>query len=218
MATDSGGRPGGNAWRTGRGAGWRRRGAVAVLLVGGLPGALLGALAGETAAVERPPGVGAAFEPAPGVEVVATAEAEINRGAVFGGGLFRRRVKVAAREVSAHLGGVRGRSCRAYFAERGVDLDAWLTLQGPPYIKEVTRTAAAGRRLGRELRGEAQAGTPFEWVFIAGPARSADACRLGSLLLHELGHLARRDVTDNEPPEFFSRCRLSACIDAGRFR
>ena len=134
-------------------------------------------------------------------------------GSIFGGSLFRRRVEAAMGQIRAELGGPRGRSCRTYFSELGVDVVAWLDLTGPPFIKEVP-----GRR-GRDLDGIAQAGPPFQWVFIRGRgARSADACRLGSLLLHELGHLARRDVTDNEPPEFFSRCRLSACIDAGRYR
>lgn len=192
MATPSGRR------RTGPTGRWLAAGSL--LLLGGLDAGA------EPAAAESP-----------GIEVVDEVVEGANRGAVFGSSLFRRRVEVAAREVRSQLRGPRGRSCGDYFAERGVDLGAWLALEGPPYVKEVGRDQ--GGRSVRQVHGSAQAGAPFEWVFIGGPgARSTDACRLGSLLLHELGHLARRDVTDNEPLEFFSRCRLSACIDAGRFR
>lgn len=133
--------------------------------------------------------------------------------AALGGDLFRRRVRRAAARVADELKTARGASCRDYFAEQGIDVLAWLELAGPPYFKEVEP-----RRLDRTCAWS-QPSPPFEWVFVCSLCLyERDPCPLGSLLLHELGHLARRDSHDNEPTDFLVRCRVSSCIDVGRYR
>lgn len=132
---------------------------------------------------------------------------------VFGSELFSQRVGDAVGQLRKALDTSRGLLCRSYFTERGIDLEDWLDLYGPPYIKEVSLPRPRG------LCARPQQAPPFQWVFVVRQCTEpSDACALGSLLLHELGHLARRDRYDNEPPAFFARCRLSACIDAGRYR
>lgn len=108
-------------------------------------------------------------------------------------------------------------ACRAYFADFGVDLDAWLSPDRPPYVVPRKLGTVLWRR-GEPICGSAQDRPPFELLFVD-PAcfRGRRICELASLLLHELGHLARRDTRDNEPPEFFLVCRLSHCVDPGKF-
>ena len=128
---------------------------------------------------------------------------------------FGRRVETAADLIREQA--LRVPTCRAYFARLGVDLDAWLAPDVPPYV--------VARKLGfslwrstQPICGGAQSRPPFEVLFVdKGCFRGRRICELASLLLHELGHLARRDTRDNEPPEFFALCRLSSCVDPARF-
>ncbi len=108
-------------------------------------------------------------------------------------------------------------SCRAYFKRFGVDLGTWLEPSEPPYVVS-RRFAALPWRNTSPICGGAQGRPPFEFLFVdKGCFRGRDVCELASLLLHEMGHLARRDTRDNEPSEFFAVCRLSACVDPARF-
>ena len=108
-------------------------------------------------------------------------------------------------------------SCGAYFERLGVDLDAWLSPNLPPYVVP-RKLSIVPRRSISPVCGGAQGRPPFEFLFVdKGCFRGREICELASLLLHELGHLARRDTRDNEPPEFFVVCRLSACIDPARY-
>ena len=46
---------------------------------------------------------------------------------------------------------------------------------------------------------------------------TGDTCDLASLLLHEMGHLAREDNKDNEPTHFFNLCHLNGCVNPAKF-
>ena len=108
-------------------------------------------------------------------------------------------------------------ACRAYFARFGVDLDAWLSPDQPPYVIPRPLGFAPWRR-GESVCGGAQSRPPFEFLAVDQRCfRGRRLCDLASLLLHEMGHLARRDTRDNEPPEFFLVCRLSRCVDPAKF-
>ena len=108
-------------------------------------------------------------------------------------------------------------ACRAYFERLGVDLDAWLAPDAPPRVVARRLDFAAWRGRG-PVCGGAQGRPPFELLFIDPRCfRGRQVCELASLLLHEMGHLARRDTRDHEPPEFFAVCRLSACVDPARY-
>ncbi len=107
--------------------------------------------------------------------------------------------------------------CRTYFEHLGVDLADWLAPNEPPYVVTRRLTALPWRSTS-PICGGAQGRPPFEFLFVDKDCfRGRDVCELASLLLHEMGHLARRDTRDNEPPKFFIVCRLSACVDPARF-
>ena len=127
-----------------------------------------------------------------------------------------------ARDVGLAVASLRERAaesetCRNYFLGLGVDLDAWLTPHEPPFAVPRTFRPSWFRNSDR-VCGGAQHRPPFEVIFVDPTCfRGNKICDLASLLLHEMGHLARQDTQDNEPKDFFAACRLSACIDPGRF-
>ena len=107
--------------------------------------------------------------------------------------------------------------CRAYFERLGVDIEAWLAPNQPPYVIPRRLHVPSGRSI-EPVCGGAQGQPPFEFLFVDKRCfRGPDICALASLLLHEMGHLARRDTRDNEPPEFFAACRLSSCVNPARY-
>ncbi|MEM9597591.1 MAG: hypothetical protein AAGD06_25210 [Acidobacteriota bacterium] len=109
-------------------------------------------------------------------------------------------------------------ACRAYFDHLGVDLDAWLAADVPPTVVP-RRLRRPNRWIGDPICGAAQAREPFERIYVDPSCfRGPRSCELASLLLHEMGHLARRDTRDNEPRDFFDACRLSFCVDPARFQ
>ncbi|MCG8459182.1 MAG: hypothetical protein MI919_23140 [Holophagales bacterium] len=125
------------------------------------------------------------------------------------------RVAEAAEELRTHLADAP--ACRLYFQSLGVDLEDWLSPGGPPYVVPRPLGRFSGRHRER-ICGGAQNRRPFEKVFVDWRCfRGTQLCELASLLLHELGHLARRDTTDHEPPDFFDACRLGPCIDPARY-
>jgi hypothetical protein len=122
------------------------------------------------------------------------------------------RVERALEMLEAALGTKQAEACRSYF--EGLDWPAAPTLV-------ITTDAEFPRPVGA-----AAAIVPGEpWMAIQlNPRRLADeawprlgACELASVLLHEMGHLARRDTHDREPKAFFRACRLR-CLNPGRWR
>lgn len=108
-------------------------------------------------------------------------------------------------------------TCHAYFRRHGADLDRWLTPDLPPYVVLRSLDAPFSRQ-SESICGAAQNRAPFEVLFIDPSCfRGRGICDLASLLLHEMGHLARRDTSDQEPPDFFIACRLSRCVDPSRY-
>lgn len=107
-----------------------------------------------------------------------------------------------------------GTPCHAYFRDLGLDPEVLLSPGGPPYVTYLDHRAFPGEG----VCAKAQAGVPFSYIFLNPdcPLGGDDTCAVASLLLHEMGHLARRDVTDNEPPEFFEACRVG-CLRPGEF-
>jgi len=131
----------------------------------------------------------------------------------------RQRVALRSADVERALVMLRravrpGGSCDAYFRALGVDPEALLSLGEPPYLIYLD----GNRFAGEGICAKAQAGEPFSYVFLNPdcPLDGKDTCAVASLLLHEMGHLARRDITDNEPPEFFEACRVG-CVRPGDF-
>lgn len=166
-------------------------------------------------------GPGLAVSPARGIDFVEPGAGEGSGGRAGGGSElpvdFPGRLERAVEEIREHVRSAP--ACHAYFDAQGVDLDAWLEPGMPPYVvpRQLRRP---GRLPGRSDRvcGAAQGGPPFEWVYVDAECfRHPRLCDLASLILHEMGHLARRDTRDREPREFFRACRLSACVDPGRY-
>ncbi len=106
--------------------------------------------------------------------------------------------------------------CEQYFAHLLTDLEEWTRPGGPPYITPKSRPNSTPKTVG----GYSQSKAPWEYIFLfddrLGP-RVLKPCELASDILHEMGHLARNDSTDNEPPFFFNACRIG-CLDPGRRR
>ena len=128
---------------------------------------------------------------------------------------FAHRVERAADLIREQV--LRVPTCRAYFARLGVDLDTWLKPNMPPHVVPKRLDIFSRRSVG-PICGGTQGHPPFEFLFVDKRCfRGRDVCGLASLMLHEMGHLARRDTRDNEPPEFFVACRLSACVDPARY-
>jgi Zn-dependent protease with chaperone function len=132
----------------------------------------------------------------------------------FGDERFKREVDEAFRRIRGGL--ERDENCCArYFSDRGIDLGAWALPGGPPYIHQRPRAP----RNRPSACGWAQASPEFEHMFVNwGCFRRPDPCRLASLIMHEMGHLARQDTEKNEPPDFFRVCNLDGCVAPGRFR
>jgi len=96
--------------------------------------------------------------------------------------------------------------CEKYASEHGGDLRANASPTGVPVV------------MVRKLPPGVCGATDGNTIFInESCCEKPDMCKLGSLLLHELGHFWRQDKTDNEPPDFFQRCRLG-CIQPGQYR
>ncbi len=106
--------------------------------------------------------------------------------------------------------------CVQYFAHLVTDLEEWAKPGGPPYITPQVRPHGTPISVG----GYSQKQAPWEYLFIfddrLGP-RALKPCELASDILHEMGHLARNDSTDNEPQFFFDACRIG-CLNPGRTR
>ena len=108
--------------------------------------------------------------------------------------------------------------CRDYFRKQAAealrDLDSWTREGGPPYIRVETRPSGVGSR----TKAASRRTTPYMIIYDDNfLPRSMRDCELASLILHEAGHLARQDTGDNEPAEFFKKCRID-CVDPGRFK
>ena len=112
-----------------------------------------------------------------------------------------------------------GQGCSGYFVAKG-----W----------KVAETFSNGSTLviftdvelpGTHAEVFATSGKTAPWsVIYLNPKRLAEDawpklgdCELASLLLHELGHLARKDAVDNEPEDFFGQCKVR-CLDPGKWR
>lgn len=107
--------------------------------------------------------------------------------------------------------------CAEYFASRNQDLAEWLSPGGPPYITQARGATAKGMQRVSAC-GQSQKASPFTYMFLnPGCFRRPDPCKLASIIMHEMGHLARQDTTDNEPEDFFRICS-AACVKPGRFR
>jgi RHS repeat-associated protein len=105
--------------------------------------------------------------------------------------------------------------CTSYFANLNQDLDALTMTGGPPFITFASSSAFGG---STSVCGKPQTGPPFTYIFINKACfQRPDPCKLASVILHEMGHNARRDSHDNEPPEFFRKCNLG-CAQPGRFQ
>jgi hypothetical protein len=104
--------------------------------------------------------------------------------------------------------------CGGYFEHKGVDIEAWTSAGGAPYFVQRKRE---GSKFGRAC-GFAQKAAPFTYVHVNWDCfQKTGVCSLASFLLHEMGHLARKDTHDNEPAGFFEVCDLG-CADAGDFQ
>jgi RHS repeat-associated protein len=108
--------------------------------------------------------------------------------------------------------------CKSYFAAQThpdfTDIDVWSQPGGPPYVQVIPRPSNAGT-----ARAHTQSGGSFLWTWLYTsnfPPSALMPCDLASLILHEAGHLSRKDTTDNEPPDFFTKCKFG-CINPGKW-
>jgi RHS repeat-associated protein len=108
------------------------------------------------------------------------------------------------------------KDCVDYFKglNQFTDIKAWTQQGGAPYLRVLQTPAGGGR-------AHSQKGSPWTYTFLyennfPPSASQLSECRLASLILHEVGHLARQDTTDNEPQEFFSKCQFG-CINPGEW-
>jgi hypothetical protein len=100
--------------------------------------------------------------------------------------------------------------CVKYFEERGWRISKGISNGGLLVIfTDVEFPASAW-----DAHGLAQAQSPWSVIHL-NPSKLSetawprlDDCALASVLLHEMGHLARKDRADNEPADFFRKCRV----------
>jgi len=136
---------------------------------------------------------------------------------VVNGEAFEKQSEVAMERIRDELDKSDKKCCKEYFSDRHLDLDSLTQPGGPPYIQ------AAGKKLreamtDRHACGAAQKKAPFQYLWLDFDCfKTPDPCRLGSAIMHELGHLARKDTADREDPVFFKVCHLG-CIDPGAFK
>ncbi len=93
---------------------------------------------------------------------------------------------------------------------------ALLAETGPPYIQAVDRPTG----VSSDVAAYSQKASPFQYMFIMKDFMDKNPIgpEVPSVILHELGHLAREDTTKNEPLQFFSDCRCGPSINPGRRR
>jgi RHS repeat-associated protein len=110
--------------------------------------------------------------------------------------------------------------CKKYFTSHPnlQDMDQWTQPGGPPYVSTIAKPDG----VPPDDFAYSQSDAPFSytWLFKQGffpSLKRLSPCDLASLILHEAGHLARQDKTDNEPVDFFKKCKFG-CIDPGKFR
>ncbi len=107
--------------------------------------------------------------------------------------------------------------CETYFSDRGLNLDKMTQPGGAPHIREATAGMLKGLKK-KNACGTAQTSNPWIWLFVNPECyRKPDPCGFASNILHEMGHLARKDTTDNEPNDYFKACNLG-CAAAGNYR
>ena len=132
----------------------------------------------------------------------------------------RARFEAAMQLLQKELAKDKCGECKKYFSSQPHlnDLDQWVQPGGPPYLNAIARPSAAPS----DAKAYSQKGAPwtYSWFFKDNfpPSRRAlSPCDLASLILHEIGHLARQDTTDNEPSDFFKACKFG-CVNPGRWR
>jgi hypothetical protein len=111
--------------------------------------------------------------------------------------------------------------CKKYFASQPnlQDIDQWTQPGGPPpYVSTTVRPA----NISGDIFGYSQHAAPFSytWLFkddFFPSTKRLSPCDLASLIVHEAGHLARRDTTDNEPSDFFTKCQFG-CIKPRKYQ
>ena len=109
-------------------------------------------------------------------------------------------------------------SCCKYFSDRNADLPTWTQKGGPPYIRPMNEDQIREAKKKGTVCSFAQKGPPFQYFWVNPDCfKKPNPCKLASLLLHEMGHLARQDTTDNEPGDFFKDCNLG-CARPGDYR
>lgn len=138
----------------------------------------------------------------------------------FGNSVTRSRIRNAMNRIAKGLKSGRKKNkdcCTQYFSQLGQTLDTMIAPGGPPFIVFVPEGTLFSGSSPRTC-GTAQTGPPFTYLFIRESCfEKPDPCKLASAILHEMGHLARKDNHDNEPPEFFKDCNLG-CAKPGLFQ
>ena len=134
---------------------------------------------------------------------------------------YRARLQSAIAMIRQQMLADPGRAicCNNYFREHAGSaigsLGTWMQDGGPPYLFVVSRPAT----VSSDKQAYAQKGSPFLYINIFADVidKNPVGCALASLIVHEAGHLARQDMHDNEPQDFFNACRFG-CIEPGKYR
>jgi hypothetical protein len=134
-------------------------------------------------------------------------------------GRYTDRVVRALKLLQRLLDSKSGGACANYFEERGWSIRGGFGKKATLVI--FTETEFPGSAW--DAYGLAQTQSPWTVIYLNRRKLAEqswprlDDCTLASILLHEMGHLARRDMYDDEPSDFFHECRVG-CLEPGRWR
>jgi len=123
---------------------------------------------------------------------------------------YKQKLKIALEKLRKELANNPSPACDAYFQAQPNQAfqdfrKALMSDQGPPYIHAADRP----QKLSTDVSAYSQKGGTFDHMFIFKDFIDKNPINMevASVILHELGHLARQDTTDNEPENFFQDCR-----------
>ena len=131
---------------------------------------------------------------------------------------FQQSVDGAMGRIADAIQNNKNPQCCKYFSDRNIDLPTWTQKGGAPYIVKMNEAQIRAAEKKGTVCSYAQQGSPFLYFWVNPNCfKKPNPCKLASLLLHEMGHLARQDTTDNEPSDFFKDCNLG-CASPGDYR
>jgi hypothetical protein len=132
----------------------------------------------------------------------------------FARGKIDQAMSLIKSEAQKKSSGADACKCCDYFKERGIDLTQWASPGGPPYITVHPVPSLPPT----DAKAYSQNRSPW-WIINVRDTFFSEAAPwdLASLLLHEMGHLARHDTAKIEPNDFFEACKMGPLMP-GKYR